>query len=253
MKNTLKFLLLLCFSFITLSSCDQRPEELRAFEDALPPKDLVALNDMVVYFEEIIVNRYNGDRDSLLQRIVDRAPLKEIFYLDENNDLYTQFLESTLNFKDIKHKYQEAFLNNGHKPPKEDKFYMKNQDQYLAIDKNGDTSFIPPFIISGVETIEEHIAYIIEDGYWERIHDSSFFNSLENIENQRVQEYLERRNQIGPLNPSIMAAHILYNINLDKDVFAKRVFLFEMFAAIQHNDVMDRFEKNLSKPTNYSQ
>ena len=193
------------------------------FENNLPPTDQELLKNIVSSYDNLIKTVYIGNVDEFFSRIEsNKLSLKE-FNKQEYCQLVKLFDESTLEYKNKNVKY--------------DSVYISDQGNIISVMQEEDTidddlqldeeiEIIPQW-----KTIEEQIEEVKERGYWRFISESSFKLALSKIAKNKpeIQEYIDRKDVVGYINPKLLAKSLLENDINENDYFIKRIIAIELF------------------------
>lgn len=229
----MKSFLISLFISILLLSCNSKSEELLKFESYLPQNDLQVLNEWVNLFDEVIRNNYQNNNDKAIKLLMndilnDNA---DKWNLDEITtcQLIQKFDSSTLELRSRKLKYDTVYSSYNYKLL--DSTYYSKEPMIVTISQDKDTSW-SDIVIAGIESLEETIEYIENDGYFDTINKSSFTKALDsmNLINPNIQNYLHNKKQLAFLNYKIVAAT---SLELDKNELEnkliQRIIIFEAF------------------------
>ncbi len=215
-------------SIYILVSCSSRNATELQFDQFLPDNDLTILTKMVNSYDDLIKTKYKGELYYLLDDVING---NQIFQQNDSSklcDLIKEFELSTLEFKSEKTQYDSVYASNYYKIGDDEQF--SDEPIIMTITQEHDTSWID-FVAIGVETVEEKIHFVKEQGYWKHISESSFVNSLIelNSKDENILSYIDRRQAVGYVNPKVMAEGIMENKINHNDYLIKRIIVFELY------------------------
>jgi len=198
------------------------------FERNLPKKDLIMLNRLVENFDKLIENKYEGNINEFLNRVVEGKSIIEIADKNSNCQILIEFEKSTLEYKSEKLQYDTVYASNNYKIGEEELF--SDELLIITVTQDKDTSW-EDFEVFGEQITEKKMKEIKKHGYWNHISESSFERALieTKIENQDIDEYIDARQSVGELNPRLMANGILESKIGANNYFIKRIIVFEIF------------------------
>lgn len=225
--NIKKGLRLLITIFII--GCQNLNPTVNKFRNYLPPKDLMVLEKMVDYFDELIMDKYNGDPSLFWKNILDDKAALDEHEKKRACELLKEFEESTLEYKSEKLEYDTVYASNYYKI--EDKELYSEEPVIMTVTQEQDTSWDLRFF-PREQTIEENINEVKKEGYWNYISKSSFVKALiaSASNDEEVKEYIEARNTIVKLNYKNMVQEILDSKIDTNDYFIKRIVVFEILS-----------------------
>lgn len=216
------------FLIILTIGCNLNTSKESKFERNLPKKDLIMLNRLVEKFDELIKNKYEGNINEFLNRVVEGKSIIEIADKNSNCQILIEFEKSTLEYKSEKLQYDTVYASNNYKIGDEELFSYESL--IMAVTQDRDTGW-EDIVVFGEQTTEQKIEEVKKHGYWNHISESSFVRALieTKIENQDIDEYIDARQSDGELNPRLMANGILESKIDVNNYFIKRIIVFEIF------------------------
>ena len=224
MKKQKLYILLLILTI----GCSLKSSIESKFEGNLPKEDLIMLNRLVEKFDELIENKYEGNIPDFLNSVAEGESITEIVNKNSDCQILLAFEKSTLEYKGEKLQYDTVYASNYYKIGEEELF---SEDLIImTVTQDRDTSW-GDIVVIGEQTTQKKIEEIKKQGYWNHISESSFVRALTEtkIENQEIDEYLDRRQAVGELNPKSMANALLeFKIDVNS-YFIKRIIVFEIF------------------------
>jgi hypothetical protein len=226
--------ILICIIFSSLLiSCNHKSEEILKFESYLPQNDLLVLNEWVNLFDEVIRNSYHHDNGQNIKSLMEDILKEDIdkWKLDKaaTCELIQKFDSSTLELRSRKLKYDTVYSSNSYKLW--DSTYYSKEPMIVTVTQDQDTSW-GDIMIAGIESLEETIEYLENDGYFDTINKSSFTKALDslNLINPNIKNYLSNKKHLAYLNYKVVA---VTSLELDKseldNKLIKRIIIFEAF------------------------
>lgn len=220
--------ILLILTVIGLFSYQNTNPTIHKFERALPKEDLAILEEMVGVYDEFIQENYEGQAKRFLQDIIDEKAIILHLNKEKVRELMEVFKATTIEFKSELLQYDTVFASNYYDIGGET-FYTEDSI-VMTISQTQDTNW-HNVVVYGEQTIEKKIKEVKEYGYWNHISESSFVNALAAVqsEDKDIEEYVNRRKNVGVVHPKIMVSGTL-KFDMDvEDYFIKRIIVFEIF------------------------
>ena len=215
-------------SLVILVSCTSKNASEINFERLLPEKDLNILNEMVDSYDQLINTKFDGDYDRLITDVINEVQMFSQKDSLEFCQLIKKFDESSLEYKRERVAYDTVYASNYFKIG--DKKQFSEKLIIITITNEQDTSW-QDFVAIDVETVEDKIMSVKNEGYWKHISESTFVNALIelNSKGENITDYIDRKISAGYVNPKMMANGILNHEIDQNDYFIKRIIVFELY------------------------
>ena len=213
-------IILLTFSFF---GCETKNKLEIEFENHLPKTDKLILEEIVNVFDNYIESEFNGNSKEYYKHIESKSAKFTESYKKTFCELLDKFDNSTLEYKSIKVKYDSVYFS------KDGEIRRIRQKQDIEPGEKVYEDVIdvfPPGL-----TNNEQLEKIKLEGYWRFISDSSFKKALLEIStnNSNIQQYIDRKDAVGYINPYALASSIQILDIDDTDYFIKRIIAVELF------------------------